>query len=83
LFIEYPAAIEMMSWFCAAIQMMLKSMAVAMGGFSAVSWAPLNGWAVSSGDFSFALHGNRFVIAETAKIGSFDELRRLLLEEDS
>jgi roadblock/LC7 domain-containing protein len=81
LFIEYPPAIEMMSWACASIQMLLSSMAFAMGGFSPSNWRPVNGWAVSSGDYSFALHGDRFVVAETAKIGSFDELRKLLHEE--
>ena len=73
----------MMGWFCAAIQMMLGSMGVAMGGFSPVSWRPVHGWAVSLGEFSFALHGDRFVVAETAKIGSFDELRTLLHAEKS
>lgn len=34
LFIEYPPAFEMRGLFCAAIQMTLNSMAVAMGAFS-------------------------------------------------
>jgi roadblock/LC7 domain-containing protein len=83
LFIEYAPAFEMMSWFCAAIQMTLGSMGVAMGGFSPVKWTPVNGWAVSLGDFSLAVHGDRFVVAETEKVGSFDELRRLLSERRS
>jgi roadblock/LC7 domain-containing protein len=33
------------------------------------------GWALSGGDFSMVLHGDRFVIAETEKVKRFDELR--------
>jgi|SRR5450755_223398 len=81
LFIESRPAVEMMSWFCAAIQMTLNAMAVAMGGYSTVNWAPVKGWVVSSSDYSLALHGDRFVIAETEKVASFDELRKLVHEE--
>jgi roadblock/LC7 domain-containing protein len=85
LFLENPAAFELAPWFCAAITMMFSSMALAMDrvsgmGVDQTSWQPQNGWAFSGGDYSIALHGHRFVIAETEKVGSFDELRRLLLE---
>ena len=58
--------------------MMLNTMAVAMSGVSVVSWQPVKGWAVSSGVFSFAMHGDRFVLGETDKLGSIDELLDLL-----
>jgi roadblock/LC7 domain-containing protein len=78
LMIEEPRAFEMMSSFCASIQMMLKTMAVAMTGVTGVSWQPLKGWAVSSGVYSFAMHGDRFALGETEKLGSIDELLDLL-----
>ena len=85
LFIENPAAFELAPWFCATITMMFSSMALAMDrvsgtGFDQTSWQPQKGWTFSGGDYSIALHGQRFIIAETEKVGSFDELRRLLLE---
>ena len=50
----------------------------AVSRVSAVSWQPVNGWAVSSGVYSFAMHGDRFALGETAKLGSTDELLELL-----
>jgi hypothetical protein len=58
--------------------MMLNTMAVAMSGVAAVSRQPVKGWAVSSVPCSVLLHGDRFVVAETEEVGSFDDLRRLL-----
>jgi roadblock/LC7 domain-containing protein len=78
LFIEYPAALEVMGSFCAAIQSMFNVLAVAMGGFSPSAWTPIHGWGASGGSYSIAVHGDRFVVAETDKVGSFDELRQLL-----
>jgi len=78
LFIEYPAALEVVGSFCAAIQSMFNALAVAMGGFSPSAWTPVQGWAASGGSYSIAVHGDRFVVAETDKVGSFDELRQLL-----
>ena len=43
-----------------------------------VSWQPLKGWGVSSGVYSFAMHGDRFTVGETEKLGSIDELLDLL-----
>ncbi len=65
--------------------MMFNSMAAAMDavsrtGFDPTSWLPQQGWAFSGGNYSIAVHGDRFVFVETAKVGSFDELRRLLHE---
>lgn len=42
--------------------------------------AQFNGvcWAFSGGDYTIAVDGNQFVIAETETIKSFDELCRLL-----
>ena len=81
LFIEEPRAFEMMSSFSAAIQMTLNTMALAMSSVAPVSWQPVEGWAVSSGIYTFVMHGDRFVLAETERVGSFDELRRLLSED--
>jgi roadblock/LC7 domain-containing protein len=85
LFIENPAASELAPWFAATITMMFKSMALAMdrvGGtaFGENSWQPEKGWVFSGGDYTFGVLGRLFVCAETEKVGSFDELRRLLLE---
>jgi roadblock/LC7 domain-containing protein len=78
LLIEDPRVFELMSSFSATIQTMLNTMAVAMGDVAAVSWQPMEGWAVWSGPYSVVLHGDRFVVAETEKIRSVDELRHLL-----
>ena len=78
LFIEDPRAFAMMSSFCESIQTMLNTMAVAMTGVSSVSWQPVKGWGVSSGVFSFAMHGDRFALGETEKLESIDELLDLL-----
>jgi roadblock/LC7 domain-containing protein len=78
LFIEDPQAFQMMSSFCESIQTMLNTMALAMTGVSVVSWQPVNGWGVSSGVYSVAMHGDRFALGETEKLGSIDELLDLL-----
>ena len=78
LFVEFPPAMEVMGSFCAAIQSMFSALAVAMGGFSPSTWTPFHGWAASGGIYSIAVHGDRFVVVETDKVGSFDELRQLL-----
>ncbi len=80
LLIEVPAVFEMMTSFCASIQMMLNTMAVAMSHVSPLpsSWQPVKGWGASIGDFSFALHGDRFAFGESEKLGSIDELLNLL-----
>jgi roadblock/LC7 domain-containing protein len=78
LFVEFPPAMEVMGSFCAAIQSMFSALAVAMGGFSPSTWTPFHGWAASGGIYSIAVHGDRFVVAETDKVRSFDELRQLL-----
>jgi roadblock/LC7 domain-containing protein len=82
--VENPQAFHLAQWFCAAVSTMFNSMAFAMdsvrfaGTFDTPSWLPLKGWTFSGGDYSIAVDGNLFVIAETAKIKSFDELARLL-----
>lgn len=80
LFIEVPQVFEMMSSFCASIQMMLNTMALAVTRVSPVpeTWWPVNGWGASIGSYSFALHGDRFAIGETEHLGSIDELLDLL-----
>ncbi len=83
LYIENPAATGMAQWFCAAITTMFRSMAYAVdlvdqSGFNQASWLPVHSWTYSGGDYVIAVHGNRFMIAEGARIGSLDELNRLL-----
>ena len=80
LFIEIPEVFEMMTSFCASIQMMLNTMALAMTRVSPVpeTWQPVKGWGASIGSYSFALHGDRFAIAQTEYIRSIDELLDLL-----
>lgn len=79
LFMEDRAAFDLVSSFAAAIQIMFNTMALAMRG-SAVDWQPVKGWAVESGPYSLVLKGDRFMLAETEHIDSFDELRHLLQE---
>jgi roadblock/LC7 domain-containing protein len=83
LYIANPAAADMALWFCAAITTMLGSMAYAIDSvtrtaFNQTSWLPVKGWAVSGGDYMIAMRGDRFVIAERAKIGSLDEVSHLV-----
>ena len=80
LFFEYPAAAQAMGTYCQAIQSVLNALALSMDGISPMNWSPIHGWAVSAGDFSVAMHGDRFVVAETAQIESVDELLRLLAQ---
>ena len=84
LFIEEPQVFEMMSSFCASIQMMLNTMALGMTRVSPVpeTWRPVNGWGASIGGYSFALHGDRFAIGQTEYLGSIDELLDLLRHEE-
>ena len=46
--------------------------------FSQTSWLPVHSWTYSGGDYVIAVHGDRFLVAESAKLGSLDELNRLL-----
>jgi roadblock/LC7 domain-containing protein len=83
LFVESPAALEMARAFCSAITMVFNSMAFAADsitrtGFDPSTWLPQPGWAFTGGDYSIAVHGDRFVIGESKKIRSFDELSRML-----
>ena len=39
----------------------------------------MRSWTYTGGDYVIAVYGDRFMIAERAKIGSLDELSRLLL----
>ena len=88
-FIEIPQATELMQWFCSAVTMMFKAMSVAAdqlnhsSGFDSTSWLPMSGWVYSGGDYSMAVHMDKFVFAESAKIKSFDELRELLHQLDT
>ena len=46
--------------------------------FSQTSWLPVRSWTYSGGDYVIAVHGDRFLIAEGARLGSLDELNQLL-----
>ena len=83
LYVENPAATGIMQWFCAAITTMFGSMAYAVdtlnqSAFNQSGWLPVRSWAYSGGDYVIAVYGDRFMIAERARIGSLDELSRLL-----
>jgi roadblock/LC7 domain-containing protein len=83
LFVANPTGAAMAQWFCAAITMMFRSMAhvvdlMDQSGFNQNSWLPVHTWTYSGGDYVIAVHGDRFIVAEGAKLGSLDELGRLL-----
>lgn len=83
LYVEIPALTRMMQWFCAAITTTLGSMANAVdtvneSGFNQSSWLPVRSWTFSGGDYTIAVYGDRFLIAERAKLGSLDDLNQLL-----
>ena len=66
---------EMTHWFCAAITTMSGSLAYATDyasrtGFDQASWLPVKGWAFTGGDDTIVVRGDRFMIAERAKVGS-------------
>ena len=78
-----PEMTGIMQWFCAAITTMLGSMAYAVdiveqSGFNQTSWLPVRSWTYAGGDYVIAVYGDRFMIAERAKLGSLDELNRML-----
>ena len=81
-YFDNPVAQEMAHWFCTSITMLLSSMAYAINvaratGFDQTSWLPMKSWAYTGGDYTIAVRGDRFIIAERAKLGSLDELDRL------
>jgi roadblock/LC7 domain-containing protein len=51
---------------------------LAAGGFNQTSWLPVRSWTYAGGDYVIAVDGDLFVIGERAKLGSLDELNRLL-----
>jgi roadblock/LC7 domain-containing protein len=60
---------------------MLHSMAYAIDvvnqeGFP--NWLPIKGWVVNGGDYTIAMRGDRFVIANRTKVRSLDEVSQLL-----
>ena len=86
LYVEIPAITGMTQWFCDAINMMFSSMAYAIdsmtqSGFNETGWLPVRSWTYSGGDYMITVHGDRFVIAERAELGSLDELNRLMSAE--
>ena len=88
LFIAAPGSAEMAQWFCSAITALFGSMAYAVDrvnrtGFDESNWLPVKGWAYSGGDYTIVVRGDRFMIAERAKLGSLDELDRLLGNQQS
>ena len=83
LYIENPALTRIMQWFCAAVTTMFGSMAYAVdtlnqSGFNQTSWLPVHSWTYTGGDYVIAVHDDRFLIAERAKLGSLDDLNQLL-----
>jgi roadblock/LC7 domain-containing protein len=83
LYVEIPALTEIMQWFCAAATTMFGSMAYAVdtltqSGFNQTSWLPFRTWTYSGGDYVISVFGDRFLIAERAKLGSLDDLNQLM-----
>ena len=83
LYVEIPALTEIAQWFCAAVTTMFGSMAYAVdtltqSGFNQTSWLPVHSWTYAGGDYVIAVVGDRFLIAERAKLGSLDDLNQLL-----
>ncbi len=83
LMFEVPAAAQLMTRFASAIQVLLDALGAAMQGVSPATWTPLHGWAFSSGDYTIAMHGDRFLVAQTAQVKSIDELQALLSQTNS
>ena len=78
-----PVLTGIAQWFCAAVTAIFGSMAYAVdtltqSAFGQSSWLPVRSWIYSGGDYAIAVHGDRFLIAERAKLGSLDELSQLL-----
>jgi roadblock/LC7 domain-containing protein len=83
LFVENPVLTGVTQWFCAAVTTMFGSMAYAVDtlkqiGFDQTSWLPVRSWHYWGGDYVIAVYGDRFLIAERAKLGSLDDLNQLL-----
>ena len=83
LYIENPAMSGIAHWFCAAVTTMFGAMAYAVddltqASFSQTSWLPVRSWTFTGGDYMVVVYGDRFVIAERAKLGSLDDLSQLL-----
>lgn len=80
-------ALELVHWFCSAATTMFSAMAAAMDRVSMSSgfanWLPTTGWTFRGGDYAIAVHGTQFVVVESAKVASLDELARLLRQLDS
>jgi roadblock/LC7 domain-containing protein len=83
LYVEVPALTGIMQWFCAAVTTMFGSMAYAVDtlsqvGFNQAGWLRVRSWTYSGGDYVISVHGDPFLIAERAKLGSLDDLNQLL-----
>ena len=86
MYVENPALTGITQWFCAAVTTMFGSMAYAVdtltqSGFNQTSWLPVQSWTYSGGDYAIAVIGDRFLIAERAKLESLDDLSQLLHPE--
>ncbi len=83
LYIENPALTGIAQWFCAAVTAIFNSMAYAVdslnqSGFNQTSWLPQRSWTYSGGDYVITVVGDRFLLAERARLKSLDDLSRLL-----
>jgi roadblock/LC7 domain-containing protein len=84
LFIENPAMLEMAHWFVAAVTMMLTSMGSALDQLTVPgTWLPPSGWTYRGGDYAIVVDDAKFVVAESAKMESLDELAGPLRQLDS
>jgi roadblock/LC7 domain-containing protein len=62
-----PKAAEMVALMCAANSMMGKMQANGFSQFSGMNWLPFHGFAVTAGDYTVCVMGNRLVFVETDK----------------
>jgi roadblock/LC7 domain-containing protein len=49
--------------------------------FTQTSWLPVRSWTFTGGDYMIVVDGDRFLIAERAKLASLDDLSQLLHAE--
>lgn len=76
--IESPKVAEYVGRLCATASTMFSTLAFAAEGFAPTSWEPVKAWACSGGPYTIAMVGDRYVVAQTELIESFDELIGLL-----
>jgi len=73
-----PEMAAMSAQFCAAVSMMLNTLAVALPHLTPMKWAPQQGWAYSGRDMTVAVGGRVAVFIKTEK-ADFNKLFQVLV----